>query len=64
MLNDLLDPSRSNLKLREDARRGGGGIVAEGIREETLLSADHALRVIAMGNEHRKVRGEWVCRGV
>eukprot|EP00887_Chlorella_sp_A99_P008132 scaffold12.g8132.t1 len=51
VLNDLLDPSRTNLKLREDPRKG---IYVEGIKEETLLSAEHALQVIAMGNEHRK----------
>lgn len=31
-------------------------IHVEGIREETLISADHALQVIAAGNEQRKVR--------
>ena len=30
------------------------GIYVDGIKEETLLSAEHALQVIAMGNEHRK----------
>lgn len=53
VLNDLLDPTRTNLKLREDTRRGGG-IHVDGIHEETLVSADHALGVIAMGAEHRK----------
>lgn len=28
----------------------------EGIREETLVSAEHALQIIAAGNEQRKVR--------
>ncbi|PSC70283.1 Kinesin-related 11 [Micractinium conductrix] len=53
VLNDLLDASRTNLKLREDTRKGGG-ITIDGIREETLVSAEHALQVIAMGNEQRK----------
>lgn len=56
VLNDLLDASRTNLKLREDTRKGGG-ITIDGIREETLVSAEHALQVIAMGNEQRKVGG-------
>ena len=58
VLNDLLDPARTNLKLREDARRGVvAGVNVEGIREETLVSAEHALQVIAQGNEQRKVTG-------
>ena len=58
VLNDLLDPARTNLKLREDARRGVvSGVNVEGIREETLVSAEHALQVIAQGNEQRKVTG-------
>jgi hypothetical protein len=60
VLNDLLDPSRTNLRLREDPRRG---VHVEGIREETLVSAEHALQVIAMGNENRKASGSmWVGR--
>lgn len=52
VLNDLLDPSRANLKLREDPKRG---FYVEGIMEETLVSAEHALSVIATGVAHRKV---------
>ena len=52
VLNDLLDPSRANLKLREDPKRG---FYVEGIKEETLVSAEHALSIIAMGVAHRKV---------
>lgn len=52
VLNDLLDPSRANLKLREDPKRG---FYVEGIKEETLVSAEHALSVIATGVAHRKV---------
>lgn len=53
MLNDLLDPSRTNLKLREDPKKG---FFVEGIKEESLVSADHALSIIAAGDAHRKVR--------
>ena len=56
MLNDLLDPSRANLKMREDPKRG---FYVEGIKEETLVSAEHALSVIAIGIAHRKV-----CQGL
>ena len=52
VLNDLLDPSRANLKLREDPKRG---FYVEGIKEETLVSAEHAWSVIATGVAHRKV---------
>lgn len=52
VLNDLLDPARANLKLREDPKRG---FYVEGIKEETLVSAEHALSVIATGVAHRKV---------
>ena len=56
VLNDLLDPSRANLKLREDPKRG---FYVEGIKEETLVSAEHALSVIATGVAHRKVRPQY-----
>jgi len=52
VLNDLLDPLRANLKLREDPKRG---FYVEGIKEETLVSAEHALSVVAIGVAHRKV---------
>ena len=52
MVNDLLDPGRPALRLREDRRRGS---YVEGAREETLLDADHALALIAAGDAHRKV---------
>ncbi len=53
MVNDLLDPGRPALRLREDRRRGS---YVEGAREETLLDADHALVLIAAGDANRKVR--------
>ena len=52
MLNDLLDPARANLKLREDPAKG---FFVENIKEETLVSVEHALSVIAAGDAHRKV---------
>jgi hypothetical protein len=51
VVNDLLDPAGTNLRLREDARRG---VYVENAREERLTSADHALLVVARGNEARK----------
>lgn len=53
VLNDLLDPSSTNLKLRESPSKG---FFVEGIKEETLVSAEHALSVIAAGDANRKVR--------
>jgi hypothetical protein len=52
VVNDLLDPGRPTLRLREDRRRGSH---VEGAREETLLDADHALALIAAGDANRKV---------
>ena len=52
VLNDLLDPSRANLKLLEDPAKG---FFVENLKEETLVSVDHALSVIAAGEAHRKV---------
>lgn len=51
-MNDLLDPTRANLKLREDPAKG---FFVEGIKEETLVSVEHALSVIAAGDANRKV---------
>ena len=53
IVNDLLDPGRPALRLREDRRRGS---YVEGAREETLLDAEHALALIAAGDANRKVR--------
>lgn len=53
VLNDLLDPGRANLRMREDPHKG---FFAENIKEETLVSVEHALSVIAAGDAHRKVQ--------
>ena len=52
VVNDLLDPANTSLKLREDSRRG---VYVEGLKEERLRSAEHALQVVALGNEQRKI---------
>jgi len=52
VVNDLLDPANTNLRLREDSRRG---VYVEGLKEERLRSAEHALQVVALGNEQRKI---------
>lgn len=51
VVNDLLNPVNTNLRLREDPRRG---VVVDGVTEERLRSSEHALRVVAEGNENRK----------
>lgn len=51
VVNDLLNPANTNLKLRDHPKRG---IYVEGVQEEQLRSAEHALHVVATGNEHRK----------
>ncbi|XAR62822.1 Plus-end-directed kinesin ATPase [Bertholletia excelsa] len=51
VINDLLDPTGQNLRIREDAQ----GTFVEGIKEEVVLSPAHALSLIASGEEHRHV---------
>lgn len=52
VLNDLFDPSKTNLKVREQK---GKGIQVEGLTEVVLESADHALNLIETGNANRRV---------
>ncbi|KAG5601212.1 hypothetical protein H5410_032582 [Solanum commersonii] len=51
VINDLLDPTGQNLRVREDTQ----GTYVEGIKEEVVLSPAHALSLIASGEEHRHV---------
>ncbi|KAH1141461.1 hypothetical protein GYH30_032627 [Glycine max] len=51
VINDLLDPTGQNLRVREDAQ----GTYVEGMKEEVVLSPGHALSFIAAGEEHRHV---------
>ncbi|KAH1099573.1 hypothetical protein GLYMA_13G030600v4 [Glycine max] len=51
VINDLLDPTGQNLRIREDVQ----GTYVEGIKEEVVLSPAHALSLIATGEEHRHV---------
>ncbi|GLT86165.1 hypothetical protein SLE2022_043230 [Rubroshorea leprosula] len=51
VINDLLDPTCQNLRVREDSQ----GTYVEGIKEEVVLSPGHALSFIAAGEEHRHV---------
>ncbi|XP_055815650.1 kinesin-like protein KIN-7D, mitochondrial isoform X2 [Solanum dulcamara] len=51
VINDLLDPTGQNLRVREDAQ----GTYVEGMKEEVVLSPGHALSFIASGEEHRHV---------
>ncbi|XP_050366543.1 kinesin-like protein KIN-7D, mitochondrial isoform X2 [Argentina anserina] len=51
VINDLLDPTGQNLRVREDSQ----GTYVEGIKEEVVLSPGHALSFIAAGEEHRHV---------
>ncbi|CAN4125099.1 unnamed protein product [Withania somnifera] len=51
VINDLLDPTGQNLRVREDAQ----GTYVEGIKEEVVLSPGHALSFIAAGEELRHV---------
>ena len=51
-LRDLLDLERP-IKLREDPKHG---FFVEGCKEETVVSLEHALAVLAVGHTHRTVR--------
>nr|AMS24221.1 kinesin 7-Id protein [Marsilea vestita] len=51
VINDLLNPSGQNLRIREDSQ----GPYVEGLQEEVVLSPAHALSLIAAGEEHRHV---------
>ncbi|XP_010526594.1 PREDICTED: kinesin-like protein KIN-7D, mitochondrial [Tarenaya hassleriana] len=51
VINDLLDPTGQNLRVREDYQ----GTYVEGIKEEVVLSPGHVLSFIAAGEEHRHV---------
>ncbi|KAG9459852.1 hypothetical protein H6P81_004360 [Aristolochia fimbriata] len=51
VVNDLLDPTGQNLRIREDNQ----GTFVEGIKEEIVLSPAHALSLIAAGEAHRHV---------
>ncbi|KVH93143.1 Kinesin, motor domain-containing protein [Cynara cardunculus var. scolymus] len=61
VINDLLDPTGQNLRVREDAQRSDHatysfqGTYVEGVKEEVVLSPGHALSFIASGEEHRHV---------
>lgn len=52
VLNDLLDPTRTNLKIRMNSTKG---IHVDGLKEEVVLSCEHALSLIATGEANRKV---------
>ncbi|KAL6861205.1 hypothetical protein ACP4OV_016905 [Aristida adscensionis] len=51
VVNDLLNPSGKNLRIREDLQ----GTFVEGIKEEVVLSPVHALSLIAAGEERRHI---------
>ncbi|KAL3383039.1 hypothetical protein AABB24_002502 [Solanum stoloniferum] len=51
VINDLLDPTGQNLRVREDTQ----GTYVEGMKEEVVLSPGHALSFITAGEEHRHV---------
>ncbi|XP_068659259.1 kinesin-like protein KIN-7D, chloroplastic isoform X2 [Aristolochia californica] len=51
VVNDLLNPTGQNLRIREDNQ----GTFVEGIKEEIVLSPAHALSLIAAGEAHRHV---------
>lgn len=55
VVNDLLDESRTNLRMREDPAKG---FYVERLTSVTLLDTQHALSCIAAGDAQRKA-GPW-----
>ena len=51
-LNDLLDPRRRNLKVREDRTRG---VHVDGLTEVVIETSEHALCLIQDGIRNRQV---------
>ena len=51
-LNDLLDPARRNLKVREDRTKG---VHVDGLTDVVLESVDQALCLINKGIKNRQV---------
>lgn len=54
VVNDLLDPTNTNLRLRENTKNNRE-VYVENLKEEPIGSIEEALEVIAIGNEHRKI---------
>jgi centromeric protein E len=52
VINDLLDPSGTNLSIREDKRKG---VYVEGLKEEIVMSPEQVMSVLAAGEAHRHV---------
>lgn len=57
VVNDLLDPTNTNLRLREERVENTKArqVYVENLREERIGNVEEALEVIALGNEHRKI---------
>jgi len=52
VLNDLIDPMNSNLKIREDPIKG---IYVGGLSATQVASADHVFGLLELGDSHRKI---------
>lgn len=52
VLNDLIDPMNSNLKIREDPKTG---IYVGGLSATQVASADHVFGLLELGDSHRKI---------
>jgi septal ring factor EnvC (AmiA/AmiB activator) len=52
IVNDLLNPRNSNLRVREDRRKG---VFIEGLKEEVVMAPDQVFSLLHMGTSHRHV---------
>jgi len=53
VLNDLLRSDGSNLNIREDRKKGG--LQIDGLKEEIVLSPEHVMQIINVGEAQRHV---------
>lgn len=52
IVNDLLAPENTNLKIREDAKLGP---YVEGLREDAVMTADQVFSLLHAGTAHRHI---------
>ncbi len=52
IINDLLNPSATRLKIRENREKG---VYVQGLKEEIVMSAQQVLALIAAGESHRHI---------
>ncbi len=52
IVNDLLNPANTNLKIREDVKKG---VFVEGLKEDVVMTADQVFSLLHAGTSHRHI---------